>query len=177
MRTTFLAILSCCLLLILSACGGGGGSSNSEFSEAPSPPGASTAPGARETAAPSDPCDFFSEADYEAVMGAKPEAVERSESSPLSLCTRESFDRANSAVVAVARASEDMLDKTLQRARSLEVVANPIETPEAQMYLIEETNTLYAYKNGVYLEVTVKAAENSQGKGIELAKRVLERVP
>jgi hypothetical protein len=41
---------------------------------------------------------------------------------------------------------------------------------------MDETDTLYAHKNGMYLEIFVRA-EGSREKSIELAKRVLGRIP
>jgi len=175
----FGAVFPVCLALLLSVCGG----------DAPSSQPADSAPrAAPETSIPTpesalglslaqfDPCDYFSEADYEMVMGTPPETVRRGEAGMLRVCTRERSGTDTTAVVQVAKAAENLLDSMLERARQNDIRPSPIEAPGARVYFMDETDTLYAHKNGVYLEVFVRA-EGSREKSIELAKRVLERIP
>jgi hypothetical protein len=170
-----LAVATFCLMFFLSACGGDG-SSGSESAEISAPrTRADTTPHATLGPAQFDPCDYFAEADYEAVMGAPPGTVKRSEAGQLRICTRERSAGENAAAVQVAKAGANLLDSMLERARQVDVRPTPIEAPGARVYYMDETGTLYAYKNGVYLEIFVKA-EGSREKSIELAERVLERI-
>ena len=178
----FLAAVSCCLLLVLSSCGGGGDSSSLPSSVTPAPRRAadSSAPAtplAGVLVPKFDPCDYFSEQDYEAVMRAAPETVRQGQAGLLRICTRERSAAGTTAVVQVTKAAENLLTSILERAKQSDIRPKPIEVPGARVYFMDETGTLYAYKSGVYLEVFVRAEQDSRGKSIELAKRVLGRIP
>ena len=174
-----IAIPLCCLSLVLGACGGD--SASPPPSERIIPPSTSERPTATaDTLTPFarfDPCEYFTEEDYATVMGAKPETVKQSEAGPMRVCTREHAVPDNMASVQVAKTSETLLNQTLERARQVDVRPTPVEAPGARVYFMAETKTLYAYKNGVYLEVVVRAPEDYQGKTIEIGKRALAHIP
>jgi hypothetical protein len=149
--------------------------------ESVNPPGASgrsaATPDASSPFARFEPCDYLTEEDYEAVMGAEPETVKRAESGTLRVCTREHAVPENMASVEVAKAPESLLNNMLEMARNMDVRPTPIDVPDAQVYFMDETKTLYAHKNGVYFEMVVRAPQNYREKTIELAKRTLARIP